>query len=61
LNNQIVNADQLPTLLRQAKQRYPDARPQLFHDRQAHFGVYQTVKNAAESAGFIQIDVVLKP
>jgi biopolymer transport protein ExbD len=60
-NKQIVTADQLLVLLKDAKARYPTARPQLFHDRSAHFGTYQAVKNAAESAGFTQLDIVLKP
>lgn len=60
-NKQIVSADQLLGLLIEAKKRYPNARPQLFHDRSAHFGTYQSVKNAAESAGFTQLDIVLKP
>lgn len=59
--NQRVNARELTELLRAAKGRYPTARPQLFHDRQAHFGTYQEVKNATEAAGFQQLDVVLKP
>lgn len=60
-NSQSVSIDQLGELLKYAKQKYPQARPQLFHDRRAHFGVYQSVKNAAETAGFQQMDIVLKP
>lgn len=60
-NNQQVTTEQLIVLLRDAKKRYPQARPQLYHDRTAHFGIYQSVKNAAENAGFTQLDVVLKP
>lgn len=60
-NKQIVSVDQLAPLLRKAKNQYPQARPQLYHDRHAHFGTYQSVKNAAEQAGFSQLDVVLKP
>lgn len=60
-NKQIVTADQLALLLKEAKVRYPQAKPQLYHDRSAHFGTYQSVKNAAEIAGFAQLDVVLKP
>lgn len=60
-NRQPVTLEKLPTLLKQAKERYPDARLQLFHDRRGQFGTYQTIKNAAEAAGFQQIDVVLKP
>lgn len=60
-NEQMTTIEQLPGLLRQAKKRYPNARPQIFHDRHAHFGVYQAIKNAAEAAGFQQMDIVLKP
>ena len=60
-NNQIVNEKQLIELLLVAKNQHPKVRPQLFHDRQAHFGTYQMVKNATELAGFQQLDVVLKP
>jgi biopolymer transport protein ExbD len=60
-NNQPVNARELVGLLRQAKVKYPQTRPQIFHDRKAHFGTYQAVKNAAEEAGFAHIDIILKP
>lgn len=60
-NNQRVTMEQLPMLFVKAKQRYPNARPQVFHDHRGQFGVYQGIKNAAESAGFEQIDVILKP
>lgn len=60
-NKQMVNINQLTPLLVEAKKRYPQAKPQLFHDKNAQFGIYQSVKNAAESAGFNQLDVVLKP
>ena len=61
MNNQKMNMTQLAEQLRKAKTLYPKARPQLFHDRSAHFGTYQSVKNAAESAGFQQMDIILKP
>ncbi len=61
LNKKMVDAIHLPELLKQEKKRYPDARPQVFHDRRAQFGVYQSVKNAAEVAGFDQLDIILKP
>ena len=60
-NNQIVNENQLIERLINAKKQHPKIRPQLFHDRQAHFGTYQMVKNATEKAGFQQLDIVLKP
>lgn len=56
-----IKIEQLPELLKQAKKQYPNARPQLFHDKHGHFWVYQAVKNAAETAGFQQMDIVLKP
>lgn len=60
-NNKKVTLAQLPSLLVEARKKYPRARPQLFHDRQAHFGTYQAVKNAAEAAGFKNMDIILKP
>lgn len=60
-NNQIVTPGDLVTQLREAKARFPQARPQIFHDKKAYFGTYQAVKNAAEAAGFSHIDIILKP
>lgn len=45
----------------QAHQRHPHASPQLFQDHNASFGTYQSVKNAAEEAGFTEMDIILKP
>lgn len=60
-NNQTVFSTELVALLKEAKEQFPQARPQVFHDKKAYFGTYQTVKNAAEEAGFSQIDMILKP
>jgi biopolymer transport protein ExbD len=56
-----VTIQQLTQSLREAKSRYPEARLQLFHDKVAQFGTYQSVKNAAEEAGFSSLDLILKP
>lgn len=61
INQELVDAVHLPEILKQERQRHPDARPQLYHDRRAQFGTYQIVKNALESAGFEQLDIILKP
>jgi biopolymer transport protein ExbD len=61
LNNKIVSEKELVLILREAKRAYPQKIPQLFHDKKAHFGTYQTVKNAVEIAGFEQLDVILQP
>lgn len=61
IDNRKVKPEQLTALLIQSKKRYPDARLQVFHDRKAQFGVYQSVKNAAEAAGYRELDIVLKP
>lgn len=61
INGQQVTLIQLTEFLKLSKKRYPSARPQLFHDKKAHFGTYQTIKNAAEMAGFQQMDVILNP
>lgn len=60
-NEQRVTLDQLTEQLKLAKKKNPKARPQLFHDRRGHFGTYQSIKNAAEAAGFQQMDIILKP
>lgn len=60
-NNQSVTPKELIPLLKEAKIKHPNIRPQIFHDKKAQFGTYQTVKNAAEEAGFSHIDIILKP
>lgn len=61
INGQAIPLDQLSDTLKDMRKRYPNDKPQLFHDKKAHFGTYQSVKNAAESAGFQQMDVILNP
>ena len=60
-NKKAVSESQLIELLKQAKRAYPSQIPQLFHDKKAHFGTYQIVKNAVETAGFEQLDIILQP
>ena len=61
LNNRIVSEKELIQRLKEAKKLYPHKIPQLFHDKKGQFGTYQTVKNAVETAGFEQLDVILQP
>lgn len=56
-----AKSENLEHLLKQAYERSPKAVVRLFQDRQASFGTYQTIKNAAQKAGFEELDVVLKP
>lgn len=60
-NKQPVSYEQLKILLTQAKRRYPNEHPQIFHDKNATFGTYQLIKGAVESAGYSKMDVFLKP
>lgn len=60
-NNQERSVTDLIAQLKAAKIQFPHAHPQVFHDKKAHFGTYQGVKNAAEEAGFSRIDIILKP
>jgi biopolymer transport protein ExbD len=60
-NQERVSLEELALRLHEAKISYPLAHPQLFHDRKAQFGVYQSVKNTVELAGFTELDVILKP
>ena len=61
LNRQKVTMEALKVELEKIKRQWPKACPQLFHDKKAQFGTYQNVKNALESAGFSEMDLILKP
>ena len=56
-----ISLEQLPKLLRSLKEKNPRRTPQLFHDKEAFFGTYQSVKNALEEAGFEEVDLILNP
>lgn len=56
-----VQPDQLIQILKEARKTGNGRTPQLFQDKRAAFGTYQTVKNAVETAGYEQMDVILKP
>lgn len=60
-NKNLTPLARLADKLKKAKSLFPDHRPQLFHDKKAEFGTYQSVKNALEEAGFKEVDIVLKP
>lgn len=57
----IVSAEQLTQILREVRKMAGNRVPQLFQDKRAAFGTYQTVKNAVEVAGYEQLDIILKP
>lgn len=61
LNRQAIALPQLAEALKQEKQKHPEVRPQVYHDKRATFGTYQSVKNAAEEAGFHEMDIILQP
>ncbi|MBI3236728.1 MAG: biopolymer transporter ExbD [Chlamydiales bacterium] len=61
VNRMQISSESLLPFLREAKKRHPSQIPQLFHDKKACFGTYQIIKNAAEIAGFEQLDVILQP
>ncbi|MBS3905231.1 MAG: biopolymer transporter ExbD [Simkania sp.] len=61
LNGHKTSVQELVFLLKEEHRKYPSKTPQLFHDRQAYFETYQSIKNAVELAGFDEMDVILKP
>ncbi len=61
INEQCIAPADLSTILRKQRDDNPHQIPQLFHDKNASFGTYQTVKNALESAGFEEMDLIVKP
>lgn len=61
IHSKQIRAEELTSLLTLEKQKHPNRIPQLFHDKKASFGTYQTVKNAVEIAGFDELDIILQP
>ncbi len=61
VNGVCVGCDALTARLRQLREEYPQANPQLFQDKRAQFGSYQKVKNAVEAAGYASLDLILSP
>jgi biopolymer transport protein ExbD len=61
LNEQKISLEDIQQKLYELRKLHPDIRPQLFHDKKAYFGTYQSVKNSLEAAGFQEMDVVLSP
>lgn len=61
IHNRPVTYVELIEQLKIARATYPQATPQVFHDKHAFFGTYQSIKNASEAAGYSQIDIILKP
>jgi biopolymer transport protein ExbD len=60
-NSKLMQPEALTRSLKAARAQNPHRIPQLFHDKKAYFGTYQSVKNAVEAAGFEQLDVILQP
>lgn len=60
LNQTRISEAQLIHCLKDLHREQGNIPLQLFHDKRAQFGVYQSVKNAAELAGFEQLDVIVK-
>lgn len=60
LNQQQICEERLFNCLKELHQKKGNIPLQLFHDKRARFGIYQSVKNAAELAGFEQLDVIVK-
>lgn len=61
INSKKVAWDEFTSILKMAKRQNPKQIPQLFHDKKAFFGTYQTIKNEVQQAGFEELDVILKP
>jgi len=61
INDRLVTLLELKDLLKEKKRSYPNQIPQLYHDKKATFGSYQSIKNIVEICGFEKLDVVLQP
>ncbi len=61
LNGTSTSLDGLVLSLKQLQSQMPTIIPQLYHDEQARFGIYQRIKGALEAIGFEEMDVILNP
>lgn len=61
INERKIASNDLLSALQTAYIQYGKAIPQLFQDKNASFGTYQMIKNAAETAGFEELDVIVLP
>ncbi len=61
INDRLVTLSELKDILKEKKRLNPNQIPQLYHDKKATFGSYQSIKNIVELAGFEKLDVVLQP
>lgn len=61
LNKRPIQKTQLSDLLKREKTLKKTVIPQLYADKNAHFGTYQMVKNSLEAAGFEEMEIVLQP
>ncbi|MEM8727302.1 MAG: biopolymer transporter ExbD [Chlamydiota bacterium] len=60
LNGACLTLDELKRELLRFHLANPTISPQLFHDKEAFFGTYQSVKNIVEEVGFESLDVILQ-
>ena len=56
-----VRKEQLSPTLRTLFQRFPKKKPQVFFDKKSSFGTYHFLKDALETSGFQEMEVVLAP
>jgi len=61
INNRLVTLLELKDILKEKRRLNPNQIPQLYHDKKASFGSYQSIKNLVELSGFEKLDVVLQP
>ena len=55
-----ISFERLAPTLNELHKIHPNEIPELFPDQRATFGTYQKVKNLIESAGFQELDIILK-
>jgi len=61
VNNRLVTFIELGKILKEKKGLDASQIPQLYHDKKAYFGTYQSIKNLIEASGFEKVDLILQP
>lgn len=55
-----LSLEMLENTLHEFYRAHPEEIPELYIDKETHFGTYQKIKNILEESGFKELDIILK-
>jgi biopolymer transport protein ExbD len=60
LGKHALSLEKLDSTMHEFYRMYPEEIPELYIDKETHFGTYQKIKNILEETGFKELDIILK-